>query len=139
MKGLWIPYIWLWIVKILITLKIQSYFLINARMNWIIRLPRQKNYIRGNNKLFMTKTWSKSIVKRKRFRNWFLKNLIDQNRLAFTKQRKFCTFLLRKGKKQYFAKLNGKNITDNRKAWQTVKPFLSDKNKSREKKNLGKK
>ena len=31
--------------------------------------PRQKNYIRGNNKLFMTKTWSKSIVKRKRFRN----------------------------------------------------------------------
>ena len=37
----------------------------------------------------------------------------------------------RKEKKQYFAKLNGKNITDNRKAWQTVKPFLSDKNKLR--------
>ena len=31
--------------------------------------PRQKNYIRGNNKLFMTKTWSKSIVKRKPLRN----------------------------------------------------------------------
>ena len=32
---------------------------------------------------------------------------------------------------QYFAKLNEKNITDNRKVWQTVKPFLSKKNKPR--------
>ena len=30
---------------------------------------------------------------------------------------------------QYFAKLNEKNIIDNRKFWQTVKPFLSEKNK----------
>ena len=60
--------------------------------------PREKNYIRGNNKLFMTKTWHKSIVKRKPFRNRFLKNLRDQNRLAFTKQRKFCAFLLEKKK-----------------------------------------
>ena len=34
---------------------------------------------------------------------------------------------------QYFAKLNEKNIIDNRKFWQTVKPFLSEKNKPRRK------
>ena len=33
MKVLWIPYIWLQIVKILITLKIQTYFLIYDRVN----------------------------------------------------------------------------------------------------------
>ena len=36
---------------------------------------------------------------------------------------------------QYFANLHEKKITDKRKFWQTVKPFLSKKNKSREKNN----
>ena len=94
---------------------------------------QEKKYIRGNNKPFMTKTLSKSIMERTRFRIRFLKNQTDENRLAFTRQKNFCVSLLRKEKKQYFAKLNEKNITDNRKFWQTVKPFLSEKNKSREK------
>ena len=38
---------------------------------------------------------------------------------AFTRQKNFCFSLLRKKRKQYFAKLNEKNITDNRKFWQT--------------------
>ena len=38
-----------------------------------------------------------------------------------------------KKKKQYFAKLNEKKITNKRTFWQTVKQYLSDKNKSREK------
>ena len=33
---------------------------------------------------------------------------------------------------EYFANLDGKDITDNRKFWYTVKHFLSDKIKSRE-------
>ena len=40
--------------------------------------------------------------------------------------------LLEKEKKQYFARLNEKDITDNRKFWHNVKPFLSDRVKSRE-------
>ena len=39
---------------------------------------------------------------------------------------------MRKEKKEYFVKLNEKDITDNWKFWHTVKPFLSDKVKSRE-------
>ena len=44
----------------------------------------------------------------------------------------FCLSLLRKKKKQYLSNLNDKDITDNRKLWHTVKPFLSEKIKSRE-------
>ena len=40
---------------------------------------------------------------------------------------------MRKEKKEYFANLNEKDIIDNKKFWQTVQPFLSEKLKSREK------
>ena len=95
--------------------------------------PRKKKYIRGNNKPFMTKELSKSIMERTRLRNKFLKNPTIENKLAYTKQRNFCVSLLRKVKREYFANINEKNIIDNRKFWQTVKPFLSEKNKSKEK------
>ena len=102
-------------------------------MNLNIMLQENKKYLRWNNKPFMTEALSKSIMERTRLRNTFFKNLIVANKLAYTKQRTFCVSLLRKVKREYFANLNEKNITDNRKFWQTVKPFLSEKNKSREK------
>ena len=94
--------------------------------------PRKKKYIRGNNKPFMTKAYSKAIMARTRFRNKFLKNPSEQNKETYNKQRNYCVSLLRKDKKEYFAKLDEKNITDNKKFWHTVKPFLSDKVKTRE-------
>ena len=94
--------------------------------------PKKKKYIRGNNKAFMTKAYSKAIMQITRFRNKFLKNPNDQNQLLYNKQRNYCVSPLRKEKKEYFARLNEKDITDNRKFWHTVKPFLSDKVKSRE-------
>ena len=39
--------------------------------------PKKKKYIRGNNKPFMTKTFSKAIMQRTRFRNKFLKTPTD--------------------------------------------------------------
>ena len=61
--------------------------------------PRKKKYIRGNNKPFMTKELSKSIMVRTRLRNKFLKNPTIENKLAYTKQRNFCVSLLRKVKR----------------------------------------
>ena len=81
----------------------------------------------------MTKALSKSIMERTRLRNTFLKNPTVANKCAYKKQRKFCVSLLRKIKREYFANLKEKNIIDNKKFWQTVKHFLSEKNKSREK------
>ena len=72
-----------------------------------------------------------------RFRNRFSKNPTDENRLAFTRERKFCLSLPRKDNRQYFAKLNEKNITDTRSFWQILNSlcniflydlFLEDEN-----------
>ena len=79
----------------------------------------------------MTKAYSKAIMQRTRFRNYFLKNPNNQYKLLYNKQRNYCVSLLRKEKREYFIRLNEKN-TDNRKFWHTVKPFFSDKVKSRE-------
>ena len=76
-------------------------------------LREKKKYIRGNNKPFMTKELSKSIMERTRLRNKFLKNPITEHKLAYTKQRNFRVSLLRKVKREYFANINEKNIIDN--------------------------
>ena len=41
--------------------------------------------------------------------------------------------MLWKEKEKYFANLNVKKITENKNFWQTTKPFLSEKSKSKEK------
>ena len=71
-------------------------------------------------------------MQRTRFRNRFLKNPTTENRLIYNRQRNFCFSLLRKEKREYFANLNEKDITDSRTFWHIVKAFLSDKIKSRE-------
>ena len=76
---------------------------------------RKKKYIHVNNKPFITKMMSKFIMERAHLRNNFLKNPNVVSKLSYTKQRNFCVSLLRKVKREYFANLNKKNITDNRK------------------------
>ena len=118
----------------LVKLKIHNYFLNYAEMNLSIMLQEKKKNLRGNNKPFMTKALFKSIMKRTRLRKTFLKNPVVANKLVYTHtKRNFCVSLLRKVKREYFANVNEKNITDNRKFWQIVEPFLSEKIKSREK------
>ena len=58
------------------------------------------------------------------------------NKFSYNKQRNWCVSLLRKETKKYFANMNEKDITDNNNFWQTIKPFLSEKTKSREKNTL---
>ena len=71
-------------------------------------LQERKSASVGNNKPFMTEKLSKakSCLEGTHFRNRFLKNPTDKNRVAFTRQRNFYVSLLRKEKKQYFEKLN---------------------------------
>ena len=61
--------------------------------------PRKRKYIRGNNKPFMTKALSKSIMERTHLRNKYLKNPTNENRLAYTRKRNFCVSLLRNEKR----------------------------------------
>ena len=75
---------------------------------------------------------------RSRLRHRFLKNRSEENRKIFCKQRNKCVSLLRKSKKNYLANLNEKNMTDNKRFWKTVKPFLSKKIHFSERINLTK-
>ena len=76
----------------------------------------------------MTKAFSKSIMERTRLRNT---NCCKQ--VSLHKAKKLLCITSKKSKKRNVANLNEKNITDSRKFWQTVKLFLSEKNKLREK------
>ena len=81
----------------------------------------------------MNKTLSQAIMQKTKLRNKFLKDPTEHNKISYTNQRNWCVLLLRKEKKEYFADLNEKNITHNKRFWQTVKPFRLEKIKSREK------
>ena len=84
----------------------------------------------------MNKTLSQATLQRTKLRNKFFKDPTKPNKVLYTKQRNRCVWLLRKEKKEYFANLNEKGIIDNKKFWQTVKPFLSEKLKVKRENNF---
>ena len=75
---------------------------------------KKKRDIRSNLKPFINNEISKAITTRD------LKTI-------FCKHRSKGVSLLRKPKIDYFTNLNEKNITDNKRYWKTMKPYLSKK------------
>ena len=75
----------------------------------------------------MTKALRKAIVHRSKLKNIFHKTRAKEDWNNYKKQRNFCVNLLRNTKKDYFQKLNIKDLTDNKKFWKTIKPFFSNK------------
>ena len=84
--------------------------------------PLKKRHVHAN------QAPSKEIMTRSRLRNKFLKTKNAANRKASNKQRNYCVSLFRREKKSFFSNLDTKKIVDNKRFWQTVKPFFSDKN-----------
>ena len=76
---------------------------------------------------FMTKALRKAIMHKSRLKNIFHKTRAKEDWNNYEKQRKFCVNLLRNTNKDYFQKLNIKDLTDNKKFWKTIKPFFSNK------------
>ena len=74
----------------------------------------KQKYLRANQGKLMTKNF-KVIMKRSRLRNRFLS---DKKRIQ--KKRNFCVNLLKSAKKEHFANLDIKSISDNKKFWQIV-------------------
>ena len=73
---------------------------------------------------------------RTRLRNNFLKDRSEENKRKYSKQRNYCVSLLTKSKSEYFGNLNEKKIIDNKKFWETIQHFLSDKITSTQKMTL---
>ena len=90
-------------------------------------IPLKKKLVRANHMPYMTKQHRKAVMKRSALekRYYKSKSLVDEQ--AFKKQRNYCNRLYKREKRNYFNNLNLKEITDKKKFWKTVKPFLSNK------------
>ena len=66
-------------------------------------------------------------MRRSRLKNIYNKTRSPENWDNYKKQRNFCVDLLRKTKRSYFEQINIKNISDNKKFWNTIKTFFSNK------------
>ena len=89
--------------------------------------PLKKKLIRGSHAPYMTKALKKAIMKRSELETKYLKNESIQNLNKYKKQRNFCSRLYKRERKKYYENLDLNVITDSKKFWKTVKPFLSEK------------
>ena len=74
-------------------------------------------------------------MKRSQLRNVFLKKTLErtlESQVVYIIKRNYCTSLLRKGKQNYFEKIDTSKISGNKMFWKTVKPMFSNKNVNRE-------
>ena len=78
--------------------------------------PLTKKFLGNNNNSFMTKDLRKQIMVRN-YENW----------CKYKCQRNLCQNLLRKTKTSFYKNLHEKQVSDNKKFWEKVKPFFSDK------------
>ena len=86
----------------------------------------KKKLLRANKVPCMTKVLRKAIMKKSELVSKYVKNT-SKNLRSYKKQRNFCSELYKKERKKYYERLDLNNVTDNKKFWKTVKPFLSDK------------
>ena len=91
--------------------------------------PIKKAHIRANNAPYMNKTLRKSIMTRSRLKNRYTKFPNVENEKAYKKHRNLCVYLLRKSKREYYRKIDIKKLNDNRKFWENIRPFFSEKQK----------
>ena len=89
--------------------------------------------VRANNSPFMNTTLSKDIMTRSRLKNKFQSNPTTENKSNYNRQRNYCVNLNKTIKKAYYSNLNIKDINDNKKFWDVIKPCFSDKNTSKKK------
>ena len=75
----------------------------------------------------MTKVLRKAIMDRSRYKNKYLKFPSRENFLNMKKMKNKCNSLCRKTKKNYFKKCTGNGVSTNKKFWNLIKPFLTNK------------
>ena len=89
--------------------------------------PLKRKIIRGNHAPFMTKALSKAIMDRSRLKNKYQKWPSRENFLRFKKAKNCCNKLNKQAKKDYFKNASKDGVVSNKKFWDTVKPFLTNK------------
>ena len=91
------------------------------------RAPLKQKTLRGNEAPFMNKNLRKAIYTRSRLKNRYNKNPTDDNKTQYKKQRNKCVNLRKKAIKTHFKNITDSGIIENKKFWQTIKPFITNK------------
>ena len=89
--------------------------------------PIKKKFLRANEVPYMTKALKKAIMTRSRLENRYYKSKSMIDKINYKRQKKYCMRLYKRERKTYYNNLDLKSITDNKKFWATLKPFLTDK------------
>ena len=92
-----------------------------------IYAPIKKKLLNAYHVSYLTKALRKAIKKRSELESKYVKNKTNEDLKSYKKQRSFCSKLYKKERKKYYERLDWNNVTDNKKFWKAVKPFLSDK------------
>ena len=110
-------------------LKMLDFTLFNSTVECILNKLAQlkKKYLRANDGPSMTRELRKAIMKRSNLKNKFNKIRTNESWAAYKRQRNLCVGVLRQNKKSYYARLDRKTVSDNKKFWKTVKLLFSNK------------
>ena len=84
--------------------------------------------MRGNRAPFMTKELSKAIMTRSRIKSKCNKWPSKENLVGLTQTKTKCTNLTKAAIKQYFAKSTENQSLTNKSFWNSIPPFLTNKN-----------
>ena len=95
--------------------------------------PFKMKYVRANEVPYMTKMLRKAIMTRSRLEHKYQKTKSSLDKERFNKHKNFCNRLYKRERKNYYESLNLSHITDNKKFWKIMKPFLTDKGVSQRK------
>ena len=87
--------------------------------------PMKQKVLRANDKPYMTKTLRKAIMRRSALKNRYLKEKSEESLHQFRKQKNYTKRLSNRERTKYFANLDLKQYTDNKKFWNSVKPMFS--------------
>ena len=66
-------------------------------------------------------------MKRSNLENKFYKNRSAENRIAYKRQIHYCNRLNKRERRKFYSNLDLRNVTDNKRFLNTVKPFFSNK------------
>lgn len=86
--------------------------------------PIKRKTVRTNHAPYITKALRKAIMRRSNLEGKYFKTRDPEIKALYKKQKKYCSRLYKKERKKYYAKLDSKKITDNKKFWGTMKPFF---------------
>ena len=104
-------------------LKFEDTFLVTLNKH----APIKKKIIRTNQALYETRTLRKARMRRTSLEKLYIKKKTPEAFSKYKKQKNYCSRLYKKERKKYFSNMNLSDVSDNKKFWKTVKPFMSDK------------